>query len=111
MSAVEPKKKNNRAFPRRTAQPKVKVTCRTDEAGSNVAAAVLDVSEEGVRLLVKGPLNVGQHVIIGLEGSLHKEPVVRRGKVIWSAKVTDGGYCVGICLESSLADDDVRHVC
>jgi hypothetical protein len=112
VSEPEPKKKNRRLFPRRSAIPKVKVTCRTNvlDMGPNVAVAVLDVSETGVRLLVNVPLQVGQEVLLGMEGAAHPRPVMRQGKVVWCVQVTEGGHCAGIRLEKDLKGEDVEKV-
>ena len=104
--------KNKRAFQRRPAKGKVKVTCRKGsmDMGANLATGLLDVSESGIRLMVKTSLPVGQEVSVGLEGPLHMRPVVRQGKVMWCVQSTDGDHCVGIQLEKYLAYEDIRRL-
>src|ERR1700738_48048 len=108
----EVQNKNNRASARRFPKAKVRVTCHTDtlDSGPNLATAVLDISESGIRLLVASPLEVGQGVIIGLDAPMHDRPIQRLAKVIWSVPAKDGGYCVGVRLEKYLPWEDIRLV-
>jgi hypothetical protein len=104
-----PTPKNRRAFPRRAAR-KVKVTCRKGslDLGPNLAQALLDLCENGVRMLVKVALEEGQEISIGMEGPTHRRPVVRPGRVVWSEKSAEDTYCVGVRLEKYLSYADIR---
>jgi hypothetical protein len=101
---------NRRNFLRRLASSKIKVICRKGnlDMGPNLAKAVLDISESGVRLVLKAPIEVGQYVSVSLEGVLHMRPIVCTGKVVWTAELAEGGYCVGVRLEKYLTYKDIR---
>jgi hypothetical protein len=62
--------------------------------GPNIAVAVLDVSESGVRLLLKEDLPIGREFEVELESIAHKA-VKLHAEVIWSLATADGKYCVG----------------
>src|SRR5689334_19318459 len=61
--------------------------------GPNIAAALLDVSEAGVRLLLREGLTVGHEFEVRLEGAAHS--VKRIARVIWCVATADGLFCVG----------------
>jgi PilZ domain len=110
MNDLELAKKNRRAFLRRPAKLKVKVTCRKGsfDTGPNLAKSVLDISESGIRMVIKDPMKAGQDVSITLEGMMQMRPVKRTGKIIWCVQTTEGDYCIGVLLEKYLPYQDIR---
>ena len=90
--------RKRRYSPRRLPWGRVKATCRRSgpDADTDLAAALLDVSEAGVRMIVKDALKPGSEVSVSLQGQANTRPVLRTGKVAWSLPTTDGAYCVGI---------------
>jgi hypothetical protein len=107
------KTKIHRGFARRSASAKFKVTCHKNgspDVGLNLASVVLDLSEAGARLLVTAPLDVGQQVVLGLEGPSYQQPVRRHGTIVWSFQVTKGAYAVGVRLDEHLGGEDIQQV-
>jgi hypothetical protein len=88
---------NRRAFRRRSPKRATKVSCRLEAAGAggNLAVSVLDISESGIRLILKAPLAPGQRVEISLEGlwQSRRPPLV--AEAVWSLPTSDGNHCVG----------------
>jgi hypothetical protein len=128
MSETKPPEKNRRRCRRRPPRSRVHVTCRRGglDLGPNLALSVLDLSEAGVRLVVKEPLDLGKEVSVGLEGQSHTRPIVRVGTVVWRLPAPDGAYCIGVRFEKALPytfvlelsreppeyrHDDRRHGC
>jgi len=104
MNEAHPRKTNGRNSLRRRPRGKIKIVCQRGslDLGRNLALSVLDISETGVRLILREPLRTGQEVSITLEGAGSARPVKRLGKVVWSVPSTDGGHCAGINLEKRL---------
>jgi len=74
-----------RAFPRRSPIGNVTLSCHkkgSTETASNLTTSTLDLSEAGARLLVRAPLEVGEDVVLGLEGPGYRSPLLRQGKVV-----------------------------
>lgn len=96
--------KNRRRCRRRPPRGRVRVTCRRGglDLGPNLALSVLDLSEAGVRLVVKTPLEPGREVSVGLEGQSHSRPILRVGAVVWCLAAADGAYCIGVRFEKEL---------
>jgi hypothetical protein len=88
MSQPMPAPSADERAPRGFRAPKsaVRVTCRRGvlDMGRDLAASLLGLSETGVRLVVKEPLEPGREVSVGLAGPAHRIPVMRLGKVAWS---------------------------
>jgi hypothetical protein len=101
---------NRRGARRRPPRTTVRVECRrgTFGMGPNLAAGFLDISESGVRIILKSPLDAGQACEVSLNGfSLHK-PVKAIAKVAWVLPLEDGRFCVGLAFEKRLAFRDVQ---
>jgi PilZ domain len=103
---------NRRLSTRRRPKVRIRVVCRKGalDLGPNVAESLLDVSEEGARLLLNQPLLVNQEVTVGLEGPNHRRPVLRVGIIVWSVPAADGGYCVGVTFEKRLPYRDLLYL-
>lgn len=104
MSEANARKTNGRGSLRRKPRGKIKAICQKGalDLGRNLALSVLDISETGIRLVLREPLREGQEVSITLEGIGGSRPVKRLGKVVWSVPSADGNHCVGINLEKRL---------
>ena len=113
MKASNRKKKSPRGFLRRSASSDVKVSCfkkDTVDAGPNLTTLALDLSQAGARLLVTVPLQVGEEVVLGLEGPSCPNLLLRQGKVVWSIQVTECRYAVGVRLDEQLDGDRLKQV-
>jgi hypothetical protein len=102
-----------RSFQRRSASGDVKATVHKNgqmNAGLMVTAATLDLSEGGARLLVTGPLEVGEKVVLGLEKPSCQLPLTPHGRVVWSFQVTKYCFAVGVQFDENLGAQDFQKV-
>jgi hypothetical protein len=103
----------NRRLSRRQ-QPKrtTKVTCRLGAAGTgpNLATALLDVSETGLRVLVKSALEAGTQVEITLESLWQRQPLRLPAAVVWCLATADGKQCAGLKFQKRLSYADFQSL-
>ncbi len=78
--------------------------------GQNVALSILDLSETGIRLLVKEQLANDQEVQVLLESLGHRRPVKVPGKVVWSVPTADGNHCVGVAFGAPIPYGDFTQL-
>lgn len=104
--------RNRRLSMRRLTKRKVRVACRkgTLDLGHNLADKVIDVSETGIRLVLRVALEVDQEVTVAMEGIGHRRPIMRLGKVVWCRPDGQDTYQVGIHFEKSLPYRDVLEL-
>jgi hypothetical protein len=102
--------KNRRAFLRRTPKRKARICCYKGalDLGANLALSLLDMSESGVRLLLKSALEPGQEVNLSFETISHRRPV--KSKIIWCVAAQDGSFCVGIRLDKYLPYQEISRL-
>jgi hypothetical protein len=95
---------------RSPAKGSCKVTCRRGSLGlsPNLAKTVLDLSETGIRLVVREALPVKQEIEIGLESSCHAGPLRRLANVVWSLPTADGFHCIGAQFQRRLTYADLQ---
>jgi hypothetical protein len=97
MNPATPARAPRRRARRAPAKTNAKVTCRrgTLGLGPNLAGGVLDLSETGIRLVVREDLPPGLEIEVGLEGLGHPRPLRLTARVVWSVATADGRYCIG----------------
>ena len=95
---------NRRRAPRRKPKKSSRVFCYSGRygLGPNVAVTLLDVSETGVRLVLKVPLAVGDEVEIGLDGIGERRPSKAAAQVVWCIPLADGNHCIGARFDKPL---------
>jgi hypothetical protein len=95
---------DRRLTPRRLAKPGVQVICREGSLGlgPNVALSVYDVSETGIRLVVKSALATGQEIEMELIGPGHSRALKILAEVVWSLPIEGGNYWAGAKLRRRL---------
>jgi hypothetical protein len=95
---------NRRSALRRNLKRSSRVLCVTGKfgLGQNVAVSLLDMSESGVRLVLKEELAPGHEVEVGLEPMGHSRPTRITGTVMWCVPMTDGNYCLGVRFDKPL---------
>lgn len=95
--STAPNSPDHRRLRRKPAKRGTGVSCRkgTLGLGKDLAVAVLDVSEEGARLLVKEEVAVGVEVEITLIGVGVNKRVVRVGVVVW-CKPESTNFSIGV---------------
>jgi hypothetical protein len=103
MNPQQPRLKNTRRSVRRSTRRTTKVSCHGPMGvGPNLAVRILDVSETGVRLIVKREYPIGTEMEVALEGSSQSRPVRRKADIIWSVPTEDGNFCVGVSFRKPL---------
>lgn len=112
MSAPALPFKERRCSLRWPAKRTAKVLCRrgTLGLGPNIALAVFDLSEAGVRLRVKSPLANGQEIEVGLEAVGQPRPITLPARVAWSAAAEEGSYWVGARFQKLLSYRDLLNL-
>lgn len=101
MSSPSSKPSNRRSFMRRSPKRSSKITCRKGHLGlgHNIGVRMLDLSEAGVRLIVKKELVVRDEVEVGLTAPGGMREIFCKGHVIWVVPTVDGEFCVGVLFE------------
>jgi len=101
---------NRRSSQRKSPRRTVKIECRKGSLGlgPNLAAGFLDLSEGGVRLLVKQAMQSGDEVEVMLLGYGMKEPIKRLANVCWSVALETGQHAVGLRFQKILPYRDVQ---
>ncbi len=87
------RRRSRRQRPKKTTE----IACRpqTVIVGPDVALAVLDISAEGIRLMVNAPLEKGQRIEVDLQGIGYSKPIKLNAEVIWALATADGNWCIG----------------
>jgi hypothetical protein len=82
----------------------LRVECRKGSSGfgSDLTLAILDISETGVRMVVRQPLEQGQEVELLLAGAGVQKPIRRAGCVVWSRTHAENQTCIGVALDKPL---------
>jgi hypothetical protein len=103
---------NRRRALRRSPKSSTRISCHPNAlgVGKNLAASLLDLSEFGVRLLVKVNLKPGQEVHIGLEGMGHRRAIRVAGHVAWAVPAADGSCCIGVEFQKPLPYADLLEL-
>jgi hypothetical protein len=93
-----------RAFPRRIPKSGTRVVCRKGTLGlsPNLALSLIDLSEWGVSLLIKGTLRQGDEVEVALSAPGCGRDIVRFGDVVWTLAGPDGTCRVGVRLQKRI---------
>jgi hypothetical protein len=78
--------------------------------GPNLLVRTLDISETGVRVVVKAALETGNPVEIVVSGTGMSRPQKRVAKVVWVLRLDDGNCCAGLHFDRPLAFRDVLRV-
>ena len=105
-------KSNRRVGQRRKPRTYVKLQCRRGNLGlgPDLAASLLDISDSGVRLIVKEELQLRGEVEVIISAHGLKDLVKRLGNVRWQVKLETGLFCVGIQLQKHLPYRDWQYL-
>jgi hypothetical protein len=81
----------------------VKVECRKGSMGlgPNIAVYTVNLSENGLRLVLKVDLPRGQEVEVIMQGQ--DKPIKRMANVMWSQALPNGTFDVGLDFQSNLS--------
>lgn len=85
MGVPQPQQKNRRVSLRKPLKRGTRVVCPSGlyGMGPNIALAAIDLSQTGIRLLVKSALKVGQEIEIELMGLNLVRPIKVKAEVAW----------------------------
>lgn len=114
MSPPETKRTGNRRLSRRRpAKINAQVTCRKGPLGlgPNLALGLLDLSDEGVRLLLKAELPPRTEAEITLLGPGLSRALVSVADVVWCLPTAAGTFVAGLHLRRRLSYADLAHLC
>jgi hypothetical protein len=89
-------------------KPGTRVRCRRGPQGPDLTLDVLDLSEEGIRLLARGPLARGQQVEVTLEGPGEAPASRHPARVVWSVAAAGGDSCVEARFDEPLSYRTLR---
>ena len=93
--------KNRRKWLRRKTRSTEKVECRKGSLGlgANLGIILLDISEAGVRLILKAALKPKDEVEVVIRDHGPQSTIKRIGEVMWCLALDDGRFCVGVQFE------------
>lgn len=102
---------NRRPSPRRKPRSDCRVECRKGSMGlgPNLAVSLLDVSQSGIRLVVKGSFSKGDETEIVLTGTGGK-PIKRSAVAVWTLELPDGSLAVGFRFRQALTFTEAQQV-
>lgn len=103
---------NRRITPRREARRSVKVECRkgTLGLGKDIGDSILDVSEDGVRVMLKDQLPIKQEVEVVMYPEGARQAIKRVAEVVWVVKVDDKRYCAGLRFQKRVPYAEVTRL-
>jgi hypothetical protein len=109
---LEAKQRNRRRSQRRKVRTTVKLQCRKGSLGmgANLAGAVLDLADSGVRLILTQQLSVGGEVEVLIEGYGLRSAIKRLGYIRWQLKLEDGGFCTGVEFQKRIEYRDWQNL-
>jgi hypothetical protein len=70
--------------------------------GPDLLVTTLDISETGVRVVLKSAVEKGREVELLFQGLNCGRPVKRTARVVWTVPLEDGNYCAGLHLDRPL---------
>jgi hypothetical protein len=87
-----------------------KIECRKGGLGlgPNILAYPLDISETGIRLVLKTEVVKGHEVEVVLQGGSVVQPLRRRAQVVWVVRLQDGTWCSGLLFQKCVPYKDVQ---
>src|SRR4051812_1813885 len=95
--AVAVKASNRRSSERRKPRRTVKVECRNGShgLGPDIAVGVLDLSDTGVRMIIKSAVAVKKDVEITISGYGMMKAMKVLATIRWVVAIENGQFCIG----------------
>jgi len=95
---------NRRINFRRKAKSCVKACCRRGslDLGPNIGVGLLDLSETGVRLVLREQVLLHHEVSVTLEGPHSRQPLKRIGRVMWCLETAEKNFVAGVQFDKRL---------
>jgi hypothetical protein len=78
--------------------------------GTNLATAILDLSEDGAALLLKHPLQKGDEVQLEFSRAVPNWSCCVVAEAVWCVPIVDGGFCAGFSFNRRLAYRDIQQI-
>jgi hypothetical protein len=102
-------RRNSRRFP---VSNLAKIECRKGSLGlgPNLVVEPLDVSETGIRLVLKAALEPGHEAEIVLHGTGLSRPLKRLARVVWSLALETGTFVVGLRFDRPLPYLEMQRI-
>jgi hypothetical protein len=109
---AKPAQTNHRISRRRVVTRKVGIVLRKGAMGlgPNLGVALLDASEDGLGVRIKGPLVQGDEIEVELSPPGVRKTYKRLGQVRWCRDVGDGTFVIGIKLQKRLAFTELNDL-
>lgn len=104
----EANRRNSKRMPARTSVT-IEVRKGAMGLGANIAAQFLDISEGGVRVVLKSDLPKQTEVEITLTGHGIRKPIKRIAVVCWSVKLDSGQFAMGFNFDKRIPFQDVTN--
>jgi PilZ domain len=100
-TASETNRRRSRRLPLNSS---ARIECRKGSLGlgPNLAVSLLDISENGIRMVLKAGVAKGQEVEISCQGGGSARPTRCQATVAWALPLEDGTCCVGLNFQSPL---------
>ncbi len=88
-----------------------RIECRRGSLGlgPNLLVSVLDISETGVRVVLKAAVDADQEAEVLLQGPGIARPVKRLARVVWSLAL-EMGYCAGLHFDKPLRFAELQRL-
>lgn len=104
--------KNRRASLRKNPRTSVRVQCRRGSygLGANLAESLLDLSQDGVRLVLKESLQPKGEVEVSFAGYGFANTIKLLGNVAWIVPLENGQFAVGIAFQKRMPFNDVMQL-
>ena len=104
---------NRRASRRLSPRGQVRIECRkgTHGLGQNIAVQVLDLSETGVRLVVKSRLERGGEVEVIIGAASFTAAIKRIARVVWAIPTENERQAVGLNFSPPLDYPSFQRLC
>src|SRR5262245_44796611 len=108
-SKEQPRRTNRRSAVRRPLRSDTRVECRKGSMGlgPNITQAFLDLSQSGVRLVVKAPLKKREEAEVIISSSGTKQ-IKRIATVVWSVPTDNDFHVVGLQFYQALSYAEVQ---
>jgi len=97
---------------RREARRSIRLECRKGAhgLGKDVGDAILDVSEDGVRVMLKVELPLKQEVEVIICPADGRSSIKRLANVMWVVKTEENRFCAGLKFQKRMAYADVAKL-
>jgi len=108
---MPPTQSDRRRERRKLTRTKTTVACRKghDGLGADLSLRLIDLSDEGARLMVKEWINPRADVELSLESVAMNRPLQVAGQVAWCQPI-EKGFLIGVKFHERIDYTDLRHL-